>query len=135
MAKLVYPELSYKIVGLLFEVHSRLGGSYQEKYYQRALEKLLKQENLKYQKEIPVGITFEGDKIGKYFLDYLIEDKIILELKAVPKLSPIDFRQVRAYLKAKDLQLGILANFRGDKLQYRRILNPNPSELKSPNQS
>ncbi|KKR59777.1 MAG: hypothetical protein UT99_C0024G0001, partial [Candidatus Curtissbacteria bacterium GW2011_GWA2_40_31] len=61
--------------------------------------------------------------IGKYFLDFLIEDKVILELKATPRFNREDFRQVSAYLKAKDLKLGILANFRGDKLVYKRILN------------
>lgn len=128
MAKLVYPRLSYKIVGLLFEVHSRLGGHYQEKYYQRAVEQLFKREGIHYQKEIPVDINFEGNKLGKYFLDFLIEGKIILELKAVPHLDPIHFRQVRSYLKTKNLQLGILANFRGDKLISRRVLNPNHSD-------
>lgn len=124
MAKLVYPELSYKIMGLLFEVHNRLGGNFEEKYYQRAVEKLLKSNNLKFNKELLANISFEGDRIGKFFLDFLIENKVVLELKAVPKLLPIHFRQVRSYLKVKNLQLGILANFRGEKLTYKRILNP-----------
>ena len=128
MGKLVHPQLSYKIVGLLFEVHSRLGGRYQEKYYQRATEELLKRDNIKYEKELSVNISFEGNKIGKYLLDFLIDNKILLELKTVPQFSPNDFRQVRSYLKAKRLQLGILANFRGDKLKYKRILNPDYSD-------
>ncbi len=124
MAVLVYPELSYRIVGILFEVHNRLGGNFEEKYYQRAVEKLLSLNKLKFNKELKADISFEGDRIGKYFLDFLVEDKIILELKAVPRVLPIHFRQVRSYLKVKNLQLGILANFRGSKLTYKRILNP-----------
>lgn len=124
MAVLVYPELSYRIVGILFEVHNRLGGNYEEKYYQRAVEKLLALNKLTFNKELKADISFEGDRIGKYFLDFLVEDKIILELKAVPRVLPIHFRQVRSYLKVKNLQLGILANFRGSKLTYKRILNP-----------
>lgn len=123
MAILVYPDLSYKIVGILFEIHNRLGGSFEEKYYQRAAEKLLKLNKLAFEKELKANIFFEGDKIGKYFLDFLIEDKIILEFKTVPKLLPIHFRQVKSYLKVKNLQLGILANFRGEKVIYKRILN------------
>lgn len=123
MANLVHPELSYKIVGLLFEAHSRLGGNFEEKYYQRAIEKLLVKNNFDFDKELKVNILFENDCIGKYFLDFLIEDKIILELKAVPKLMPIHFRQVKSYLKVNNLELGILANFRGESLLYRRILN------------
>lgn len=124
MASLVHPELSYRIVGILFEVHNRLGGNFEEKYYQRAVEKLLALNKLKFNKELKADISFEGDRIGKYFLDFLVEDKIILELKAVPRMLPIHFRQVRSYLKVKNLQLGILANFRGEKLSYKRVLNP-----------
>lgn len=122
-AELVYPELSYKIVGILFEVHTRLGGGFEEKYYQRAVENLLLENKLVCSKELMANITFGGEKIGKYFLDFLIENKVVLELKAVPRLLPIHFRQVSSYLKVKNLHLGILANFRGDKLLYKRILN------------
>lgn len=124
MADLVYPELSYRIVGILFETHKRLGGSFEEKYYQRAVEQLLIKNNIPYRRELKADITFEDDKIGKYFLDFLIDDKIIVELKAVPKLLPIHFRQIRSYLKVKKLELGILANFRGGKVVAKRILNP-----------
>lgn len=122
-SKLVYPELSYKIVGILFEVHKKLGNQFEEKYYQRAIEKLLVKNKLHFTKELRVDITFENDKIGKYFLDFLIEGKIILELKTVPMFLPIRFRQIRSYLKVKNLELGILANFRPTSLVYRRILN------------
>ena len=124
MGKVICKELSYKVVGILFDVHSSLGGRYQEKYYQRAVETALGKEKLKYRRELPVDLTFKGDKIGKYFLDFLIEDKIILELKAKPRFEANDFRQVMAYLKVKDLKLGILANFRGKKLVFKRVLNP-----------
>lgn len=124
MARLVYPQLSYQIVGILFEVHRRLGGDFEEKYYQRAVEKLFQEHNLQYIKELKASIFFEGDKIGKYFLDFFVEGKIIVELKAMPRLTPAHFRQVRSYLKVKNLELGILANFRGDSLLYKRILNP-----------
>lgn len=120
---LVEGDLSYKTVGILYEVHTRLGGRYQEKYYQRAVEKLLQKAGIKYQKELAVDLTFENDKIGKYFLDFLIEDRVVLELKAVYRFHPNDFRQLSAYLKAKNLALGILANFRGEKLTYKRVLN------------
>lgn len=123
MAELVYPELSYKIVGILFNVHTELGGKYQEKYYQRAVEVALKEAGISYKKELEVPLAFNGAKIGKYFLDFLIEDKVILELKATPRFNRDDFRQVMAYLRAKRLKLGILANFRGDKLTYKRVLN------------
>lgn len=128
MADLIYPELSYTIIGILFKVHSQLGGKYQEKYYQRAVEVALKEEGLPYKKEIIVDLSFNDVKIGKYILDFLIDDKIILELKATPRFNRNDFRQVMAYLRARNLKLGILANFRGDSLKYKRILNSKVKE-------
>ena len=111
-------------MGILFEVHNRLGGNFEEKYYQRAVEKMFKLNKLKYDRELLANISFEGDRIGKYFLDFLVEDKVVVELKAVPRLLPIHFRQVRSYLKVKKLELGILANFRSEKLVFKRVLNP-----------
>lgn len=123
MSEIVQKELSYKIVGILFSVHSQLGNRYQEKYYQRAIEEALLQEKLQYKKELAVDLLFHNKKIGKYFLDFLIENKIILEVKTVPRLQPKDFQQVLAYLVAHNIELGILANFRTDMLSYKRILN------------
>lgn len=123
MAILVYPELSYKLVGILFEVHSRLGGSFDEMYYQRAVEVLLNKQQITYKRELQTDILFENTPIGKYFLDFLIDDKIVLELKAVPEVLPVHYRQVKSYLRIKNIKLGILANFRGDSLIYKRILN------------
>lgn len=123
MSYIVHPELSYKLMGVLFDVHSSLGNRYQEKYYQRAIEEGLKKKNLAFKKELSVDLQYNGKKIGKYFLDFLIEDKIVLEIKVVPRLLPKDFKQVLAYLIAHNLHLGILANFRTDSLTYKRILN------------
>ena len=123
--KLIYPELSYTIVGILFKVHNELGNKYQEKYYQRAIEVELKNQKIEYSKEIPIDLEYAKEKIGKYFLDFLIDNKIILEIKTIPRLRPRDFKQVLAYLKSINLKLGIIANFRPDKLTFHRILNAN----------
>lgn len=123
VSKIVEKDLSYKIVGILYEVHTKLGGRYQEKIYQAAVEKLLQRDKISYKKGLPVDLIFEGSKIGKYFLDFLIENRIILELKAVYRFHPEHFKQVQSYLKTNNLKLGILANFKGPKLIYSRILN------------
>ena len=129
-AKLIYPELSYKILGLLFKVHNKLGSSYQEKYYQRALEQELSLQKIKFQKEFPVDIQYEGVKLGKHFLDFVIEGKIILETKTELKITPDFIGQVISYLKSARLPLGIVANFRTPRLTYRRIINPEIDSLK-----
>lgn len=123
MSEIVQKELSFKIVGILFSVHNQLGNRYQEKYYQRAIEEALKENKILFKKELAVDLKYNTKKIGKYFLDFLIENSIVLEIKTVDQLNPRDFRQVLAYLVANNIQLGILANFRPDRLSYRRILN------------
>lgn len=122
-AIIVYPRLSYQLIGVCFKVQKELGGKYQEKYYQRAVEVGLRELGIPYQREVKADIEFSGKKIGRYFLDFVINRKIVLELKAAPQFLKSDFRQVSAYLKAKNLKLGILVNFRGSSLVYKRILN------------
>ena len=123
--KLIYPELSYQIMGMLFQVHNELGNKYQEKYYQRAVELELKKNKINFQKEVLVDLMYNGEKIGKYFLDFLIENKIVLELKTIDRFKISDYKQISAYLKSKEIKLGILANFRTEQLTFKRIINPN----------
>ena len=122
---LLYPELSYKIIGILFDVYNKMGYGYQEKYYQRAVATKLKENNINFREQFPIEIIFDNNKIGKYFLDFLIEDKIILEIKKMDKFLKSNFDQTYAYLKSTKLELGILANFTKMGLQYKRIINSN----------
>ena len=121
--KIIFPKLSYKIKGVLFDVHSQLGNRYQEKYYSRAVALGFEKVGLKFDGELKVNIAYYGKIIGKYYLDFLVEDKIVVELKAVPQLSPQGFKQISGYLKAKKLELGLLVNFRSPSLEYNRVLN------------
>ena len=121
MAKLIYPKLSYKIVAALYEVHKNLGGGYQEKYYQRALAKEFDIRKIKYKEQLPIELKYKNESLGRYFLDFLIEDKIILEIKSDSKFYNRDIKQVLGYLKAKKLELGILACFGKGGLIYKRI--------------
>lgn len=123
MEEIIYKDLSYKIVGTLFEAYNELGYGYQEKYYQRAIAKLLEKVNLKYTKELSCPLSIKDENIGRYQLDFLIEDKIVLELKIAEKFYPRHIKQVLGYLKANNLKLGILAIFTKDGLQYKRIPN------------
>lgn len=120
---LIYPELSYQIVGILFEIFKQLGSSYQEKYYQKAIIIELKRCGLKYKEQVSMPLDYKGEKIGNYFLDFLIEDKIVLEIKKDKNFSRKNIEQVIAYLKAFNLKLGILANFTKNGLMFKRILN------------
>ena len=121
--KLLYPDLSYQIMGILFEVHNKLGTKYQEKHYQNAVEIKLKELNIPYQREKKVNVKFENEDLGEFYIDFVIDDKILLELKKIWRITPNDIKQVLRYLDALNLRLGIIANFKRKRLEYRRILN------------
>ncbi|MFH1894448.1 MAG: GxxExxY protein [Patescibacteria group bacterium] len=120
---LVYPDLSYQIIGILFEIYKQIGSGYQEKYYQKIVAAELKNCNLNYKEQVPTPIIYKGNKIGVYFLDFLIENKIILELKRGDKFSQKYIEQVYAYLKATGLKLGIIAAFTRNGVKSKRIVN------------
>lgn len=119
---LVERELSYKVVGVLFDVYNALGGGYQEKYYQRALAKEFEVRKMKFEEQVHVPLIYKNVSLGKYYLDFLIEDKVILEIKAANMFFARDIKQILAYLKAKNIPLGILANFGRNGLKLKRVL-------------
>lgn len=122
---LIYADLSYKIVGVLFEVFRQLGSGHLEKYYQRAVAEELRKQQLECEELIKVPLSYKDQSIGFYVLDFLIENKIVLEIKKDKNYSNKNIDQVYAYLKAKNLKLGILANFTKEGVKFKRILNIN----------
>lgn len=122
---LVFPELSYKICGFLFEVHNSLGRYCNEKQYSDAFEHLLIKDNIKYEREKYIPISFEGEKQCRNKVDFIINESIIIEFKSKRILLREDYYQVKRYLFAFKKQLGLLINFRDKFLKPRRILNSN----------
>jgi len=121
--KVIYKDLSYEIVGILFEVHNELGYGYQEKHYQKAIENSLKENDIKFKSQAAFKISYKGKVIGRYYLDFLIEDKIVLEIKKGRHFSKRNLEQVKGYLKATNKKLAILANFTPDGVKFYRMLN------------
>lgn len=121
--KVIYPELSYKIVGCIFNVYNTLGANHREYLYQKALAKEFDINKIKYISQVPCNLIYKDSVIGKYYLDFLIDDKIVLELKAGPHFKKNDFDQILDYLKTTHHKLGILANFGSETVSFRRILN------------
>ena len=97
--KIIYKELSYRIVGILFEVFNELGSGYQEKHYERVIEKCFSDENINYIRQAPYVIKMRDEIIGRYYMDFVIENKIVLELKKGNYFSPKNIKQVNGYLK------------------------------------
>ncbi len=124
---LIYPKLSYKIIGIVFDVYNELGPGHKEKYYQQAINIAFRNNNLKCKKEIYIPVEYKNLKVGKYFLDFLVEDKIILELKRGDYFPSGNIKQINSYLKATGLKLGILINFTNRGIKFKRIVNINNS--------
>ena len=122
MKDLVHPELSYTIMGILFDVFHTLGGGFQEKYYQKAIKRNLERLKIPYLEQVRADLEIDGYNLGRYYLDFIIDHKIVLEIKAKLYFTQRDIRQVLAYLKKSDLQLGILASFTRSGVKYKRIL-------------
>jgi GxxExxY protein len=121
--KLIHKDLSYKIRGILFTVQNELGRFRNEKQYGDAFEEKIKEEKLNFEREKILPVSFKGEKQGRNRVDFLIEDKIIIELKSVTCLSREDYHQCQRYLASTDLDLCLLVNFRPRYLLVRRILN------------
>ncbi len=113
--ELLFPELSYKITGALFSVHNALGPYAREKQYGDSLETELKQSNLAYRRECRIG---ESGNI----VDLVVEDSIVVELKAKRILQREDYEQVQRYLQESTLRLGLLVNFRNKYIKPIRIV-------------
>lgn len=120
--KVLYPQLSYLIMGVLFDIQNELGNSLLEKHYQRAIEIKFKELHIPYQREVKTSVYFEEEKLGDFYIDFIIDQKVILETKCIPKLSSDDMKQVLRYLESTKIKLGILANFRSKRLDFKRVL-------------
>jgi len=94
MGEIIYKELNYKIMGLAFNVFKNLGFGYREKYYQRAVEAEFKKEKIEYKKECPVKLIYNGKIIGRYFIDFIVENKIVLEFKIAKDFYTRDVKQI-----------------------------------------
>lgn len=119
----MYKELSYVIRGLLFQVHNELGQYRNEKQYGDAFAAKLNVTNIKYEREKILPKSFVGEKSGRNRVDFIVEDKIIVELKCVHFLSKDDYFQCQRYLVSKNLDLALLVNFRPKFLRVQRVLN------------
>ncbi len=120
---LVYPDLSYKIVGMLFDVYNSVGYGQNEKIYQRAVAVVLKSKGLKFREQVYFPLSYGGHKIGSGYLDFLIEDKVILEIKKGDRFVKSHIDQVYGYLAGNNLKLGILTYFAPRNVHFKRIVN------------
>jgi len=117
-----FEELSSKVIGAALAVHRELGPGFLESVYHSAMRVSLTHRAIPFESELPVNIAFEDVRVGRAHIDLVIARQIILELKSVDHLHDIHFVQLRSYLRAAHLHLGLLLNFNSPTLTIRRVI-------------
>ena len=126
MSKLVVDatgnDLTYRIIGAAMSIHNKIGPGFKEEIYERALKNELINHEMETVYQFPVPVEVDGEQIGLFYLDLLVEELVVVEIKAFAhQLTNDEIAQVLNYLKATELQVGLLFNFDRRKLEYRRI--------------
>lgn len=120
-----YSDITAKIIGCSMEVHKILGNGFQEVIYQRALAKEMNLQGLSFAREFEMPIFYKEEKIGTRRVDFLVEEVVSVELKAVTKLEDVHLAQAINYLEAYNLEIGLLINFGTKNLEFKRLINKN----------
>jgi GxxExxY protein len=120
----LYSDITAKIIGSAMEVHRVLGNGFQEVIYQRALEIEMATQALDFTREHEMKIYYKGVDIGTRRVDFFVEDKVMVEIKALSKLEDVHLAQAINYLEAYGVEVGLLLNFGARSLQYKRVMKP-----------
>jgi GxxExxY protein len=120
MGRLEYEELTYKIRGAIFEVYNTLGPGFKEGIYRNSLREEFDKRKIKYNDKKRIRIIYKGKEVGIYEPDFIVDDKVIIEIKAVDTLPKVFEKQLYSYLRAMRYKIGILVNFGSDDLDIRR---------------
>ena len=123
-ATLKHSEVTERIIGVFYDVYNELGHGFLESVYSEAMSLALAQDGLHAGREVPVPVWFRGEKVGQYFADLLVDNAVLVELKAVRNLEPWHEAQLLHYLRATEIEVGLLLNF-GMRPQLRRLLFDN----------
>jgi len=127
-----YKEITEKIIGAAMKVHSTLGNGFQEVIYQRALEDEMVLKNLSFARELTIPVIYNNRQIGERRVDFFVENKVMVELKALVQLENVHLAQAKNYLEAYNMQVGLLINFGSISLQFKRLENQKFKEIAEP---
>jgi GxxExxY protein len=119
---LLYKELSYRIVGAAQEVHKLLGSGFLESVYEHALAQEFRLRQIPFERQVPLSVMYKDICVGEFRADFVIDGKIILEIKSAASLVPAHGAQALHYLAATGFRLALLINFGARSLQFRRII-------------
>ncbi|MGB8510844.1 MAG: GxxExxY protein [Pyrinomonadaceae bacterium] len=118
---MLHEDLTGKALEACFEVSKELGAGFLESVYQKALLIVLQQKGLEVKVQFPLSVKFRGQVVGEFYADLLLENRVILELKAVRSLTPEHQAQLINYLNATEIEVGLLINFGNPRLEYKRL--------------
>lgn len=118
----IYKDLTYKIIGCLYEVHKELGNVHKEIIYHKAVAVEFKNRNIPFREEKSIEVKYKGKRIGLYRPDFIVDDKVILEIKVVPLITKAMQDQVYYYVKGTSYKLVLLANFGTSKVGIKRLI-------------
>jgi GxxExxY protein len=124
-------ELTHKIIGCAMEVHNTLGNGFQEVIYQRALVIEFSLQNLSFARELEMDLQYKGEHIGTRRVDFFVEDRVMVEIKAIEKLEGTHKAQAINYCEAYNIADGLLINFGAQSLQFHRVYNNKELKKKS----
>ena len=127
-----YGELTGSIIGCAMQVHSIMGSGFQEVVYQRCLAIEMKSNGIRFVRECEMPLYYKGQPVGSRRVDFLVEDKVMIEVKAVHALEDVHLAQAINYLEAYNAEVGLLINFGGKSLEYKRLLNKKLSKPLNP---
>ena len=116
-------QLTHKIIGCAMEVHNQLGNGFQEVIYQRALAIEFQLQNVGYQREMEMALSYKNEDIGTRRVDFFVEECVMVEIKAIEKLEPVHKAQAINYCEAYNIADGLLINFGGQSLAFNRVYN------------
>lgn len=128
---MIKDELTYKIIGCAMKIHNTLGNGFQEVIYQRCLAIELERAGLSFAREQEHTIYYDGIEVGKRRADFVVENKVIVEIKALINLEDVHLAQAKNYVVAYDFPLGLLINFGSMSLQHKLVFNPKYSSVNS----
>lgn len=126
-----HEELTHKIIGCAMKVHSTLGNGFQEVIYQRAMAIEMRKQDLSFSREMEMTIYYEDENIGTRRVDFFVEENIMVEIKALIHLEDVHLAQAMNYCQAYNLPIGLLINFGGKSLEFKRVYNVNHEENKA----
>lgn len=120
---IIYADETYEIIGMMYDIYDEIGFGHKEDFYQKAAAEIFNKNKKKFKEQIRLKVKMGGKEIGEYILDFLYEDKIVIELKQGNGFSKRNINQIYSYLKATNLKLGLLVNFTRNGVKFKRIVN------------